>query len=126
MIQQQTILQVADNSGAKTVRCIKVPGGFKRTVAKLGDTIIVSVQSLRNKSKLTSRVKKKEIYKGLVIRTTSYYNKATGISFKFNQNAIILINKQGNPIGTRVIGPVPKTLSRHALQKIGSMSATLI
>jgi large subunit ribosomal protein L14 len=126
MIQQQSILQVADNSGAKTVRCIKVPGGFKKTIAKLGDTVIVSVQNLRNKAKHTSKVKKKEIYKGLIIRTKSYYNQTTGLNFKFNQNAVVLINKQGNPVGSRVIGPIPKTLPINTIQKIGSMSTTFI
>ena len=69
MIQQQTILKVSDNSGAKTVKCIKVLGGFKKKYAKLGETIIVSVQELRNKSKITSKIKKKEIYKALIIQT---------------------------------------------------------
>ena len=69
MIQQQTILKVADNSGAKTVKCIKVLGGFKRKFAYLGDIIIVSVHQLRNRSKTTSKVQKGEIYKALIIRT---------------------------------------------------------
>lgn len=69
MIQQQTILRVSDNSGARTVRCIKVLGGFKRQYAKLGDIIVVSVQKLRNRSRKTSKVKKKEVYRALIIRT---------------------------------------------------------
>ena len=71
MIQQQTILKVADNSGAKTVKCIKILGGYKKKYAKLGDIIIISVQKLRNKAKLTSKVKKGGIYKALIIRTKS-------------------------------------------------------
>ena len=75
MIQQESILQVADNSGAKTVKCIKVLGGYKKKNAKLGDMIITSVQELRNKSKITSKVKKGEIYKALVIRTKKTFSK---------------------------------------------------
>jgi large subunit ribosomal protein L14 len=73
MIQQQSILKVSDNSGAKTVKCLKVLGGFKKKYAKLGDIIIVSVQQLRNKSKKTSKVKKREIYKALILRTKNRY-----------------------------------------------------
>ena len=75
MIQQKTILKVFDNSGAKTVRCIKVLGGFKKRYASLGDIIVVSVQKLRNRSKKTSKVKKKEVYKALVLRTKILYKK---------------------------------------------------
>lgn len=126
MIQQQTILKVADNSGAKTVRCIKIPGGFKKRIAKLGDIIVVSVQKLRNKSKRTSKVKKKEVCKALIIRTKVPSGKVTGLNVKFNENAVVLINKQGNPIGTRIIGPVTKILYKKALQKFISMATGLI
>jgi large subunit ribosomal protein L14 len=71
MIQQQTILKVSDNSGAKTVKCIKVLGGFKKKFAKLGNTIVVSIQELRNKSRKTSKVKKGEVFKALIIKTKS-------------------------------------------------------
>ena len=73
MIQQQSILKVSDNSGAKIVRCLKVLGGFKKKYARLGDIVIVSVQQLRNKSKKTSKVKKREIYKALIVRTKSRF-----------------------------------------------------
>lgn len=81
MIQQQTILKVSDNSGAKLVRCIKVVGGFRRKVASIGDIIIVSIIQLRNKSKLTSKVKKGEVYKALVIRTKSSIKKKVFLYF---------------------------------------------
>jgi large subunit ribosomal protein L14 len=126
MIQQQTILKVADNSGAKIVKCIKVPGGFQRKIAKLGDIIVVSVQKLRNKSKRTSKVKKKEIYTALIIRTKTVYTKKTGIALNFNENAVVLINKLGNPIGTRIVGPIPKVLQKKALQKFVSIASGLI
>jgi large subunit ribosomal protein L14 len=126
MIQPQTLLKVADNSGAKTVKCIKIPGGFKKRIAKLGDIIIVSVQKLRNKSKRTSKVKKKEIYQALIIRTKINYGRFTGLKLKFNENAAVLINKQNNPIGTRIIGPIPKALQKKTLQKFTSIASGLI
>lgn len=126
MIQPQTILKVTDNSGAKTVRCIKVPGGFKKKIAKLGDIVIVSVQKLRNKAKRTAKVKKKEVCKALVVRTKATYCKTTGLSIRFNDNAVVLISKQGNPIGTRIIGPISKTLKKKTFQKFISIAAGLI
>lgn len=126
MIQQQTVLKVADNSGAKTVKCIKVLGGFKKKIAKLGDTIIVSVEKLRNKSKKTSKIKKKEICKALIIRARSIYSRNTGIYLKFNDNAVVLINRQGNPIGTRILGPIPKILKKKSLQKFISIANGLV
>ena len=80
MIQQETILQVADNSGAKTVKCIKVLGGYKKKYAKLGDIVVVSIQKLRNKSKFTSKVKKGEIYKALILRTKKKKKKKMELS----------------------------------------------
>lgn len=125
MIQQRTILKVSDNSGAKTVRCLKVLGGFKKKYAKLGDIIVISIQQLRNKSKKTSKVKKKEIYKALIIRTKTKYRKKTGYEKFFEENAVALLNKQGNPIGTRILGPVPRSLKKKNLQKFISISAGL-
>ena len=126
MIQQKTILKVFDNSGAKTVRCIKVLGGFKKKYASLGDTIVVSVQKLRNKSKKTSKVKKKEVYRALIIRTKIPYKKKDGSTIIFNENSVALMNKQGNPVGTRIIGPLPKLLKRRKVQKFLSISTGLI
>lgn len=126
MIQQQTILKVSDNSGAKTAKCIKVLGGFKKKYAKLGDIIIVSIQKLRNKSKNTSKVKKGEVYKALIIRTKTKYIKKDGTQIWFNENSVTLLNKQENPVGTRIIGPIPKILKKKQFQKIFSISAGLI
>jgi len=118
MIQQQTILKVADNSGAKTVKCIKVLGGFKKRYARLGDIIVVSVQQLRNKSKKTSKVLKGGVFRALVIRTKTQYIKKDGSSFALNENSVTLINKQGNPIGTRILGPMPKILKKKKIFEI--------
>jgi large subunit ribosomal protein L14 len=126
MIQQQTILKVSDNSGAKTVKCIKVLGGFKKKNASLGDIIVVSVQKLRNKLKKISKAKKKEIYRALIIRTKVYSKKKNGFYIKFQENSVALINKQGNPVGTRIIGPIPKILKRKQFQKFISISSGLV
>lgn len=126
MIQQQSILKVADNSGAKTVRCIKVLGGFKKRYANLGDIIVVSVQQLRNKSKKTSKVLKGGVFRALVIRTKTQYKKKDGSSFLLQENSVTLINKQGNPIGTRILGPIPKTLKKKKFMKFVSLSVGLI
>ena len=126
MIQQQTILKVADNSGAKTVKCIKVLGGFKKRYAKLGDIVVVSVQQLRNKSKKTSKVSKGEVFRALVVRTKKQYKRKDGSSFFLQENAVALINKQGNPIGTRILGPIPKILKKIKFMKFVSLSIGLI
>nr|YP_009485458.1 ribosomal protein L14 [Halamphora coffeaeformis]AVR57522.1 ribosomal protein L14 [Halamphora coffeaeformis] len=126
MIQLQTILKVADNSGAKTARCIKVLGGFKKRIAKLGDTIVVSIQTLRNKSKKTSKVKKGQVYKALIVRTRLSNTKNTGLCLKFKDNAIILLNKQGNPVGTRILGPLLRTFQKKTFQKFTTLAAGLI
>jgi large subunit ribosomal protein L14 len=126
MIQQQTILKVSDNSGAKTVKCIKVLGGFKKKYAQLGDIIVVSVQKLRNKLKKNSKVKKKEIYKALIIRTKTYSKRKDGFDIQFKENSVVLMNNQGNPIGTRVMGPLPKKLKKKNFQKLINISSGLI
>ena len=127
MIQQQTILQVADNSGAKTVKCIKILGGYKKKSAKLGDIIVVSVQELRNKSKLASKVKKGEVCKALIIRTkkkvkkkngtVTFYNKKTG-----KGNAVALINKKGKPIATRIKEPLSYKIKRKQFSQFMNLS----
>jgi large subunit ribosomal protein L14 len=126
MIQQETILKVADNSGAKTVKCIKVLGGFKKRYANLGDIIVISVQQLRNKSKSTSKVLKGGVFRALILRTKKCYKKRDGSVFWLKENAVALINKQGNPIGTRILGPVPKILKKKKFMKFVSLSVGLI
>jgi large subunit ribosomal protein L14 len=126
MIQQESILKVADNSGAKTVKCIKVLGGFKKRYANLGDIIVISVQQLRNKSKNTSKVLKGGVFRALVVRTKKEHTKKDGSSFLLQENAVALINKQGNPIGTRILGPIPKILKKKKFMKFVSLSIGLI
>ena len=131
MIQQESILQVADNSGAKTVKCIKVLGGYKKKTAKLGDIIITSVQELRNKSKITSKVKKGEVYKALIIRTKRTFQKKDGTLISYSNkikknNAVILINKKGNLIGTRITEPILFALKKKQYTKFTTISPGLI
>lgn len=126
MIQQQTLLKVFDNSGAKWVKCIKVLGGFKKKTATIGDIIIVSIQQLRNKSRKTSKVKKKEIYQALIIKTKVKLLKKNGYNKNFKENGVVLLNKQGNPIGTRILGAISKELRKKKLQKFTSISGGLI
>ena len=126
MIQQETILKVADNSGAKTVKCIKVLGGFKKRYAKLGDIIVISVQRLRNKAKSASKVFKGGVFRALVVRTKKRCKKKDGSFFFMEDNAVALINKQGNPIGTRILSPLPKTLKKKKFMKFVSLSLGLV
>ncbi len=131
MIQQQTILKVADNSGAKTAKCIKILGGYKKKYAKLGDIIVISVQKLRNKSKLTSKVKKGGIYKALIIKTKKKIKKKDGTITFFNKkniynNSVALISKKGLPIATRISEPVPLTLKKKQFIKFISISTGLL
>jgi large subunit ribosomal protein L14 len=122
MIKQQTVLKVADNSGAKKVKCIKLLGGFKRKTSFLGDVIIVSVKELRNKSKLTSKVSKGDVLKAIIVRTKTKDFKQDGVSLSFSENSVILINNQEKLIGTRILGPMPKILRRHKILKLVSVS----
>lgn len=126
MIQQKTILKVIDNSGAKTVQCIKVLGGFKKRYANLGDVIVISIRQLRNRSKKTSKVLKGQVYRALVVRTKTSKFKKSGSYITFQENCVVLINKQGNPIGTRVVGPIPKILKKKKFIKFLSLSAGVL
>lgn len=126
MIQQETILKVADNSGAKTVRCIKILGGFKKKKVSLGDIIVVSIQDLRNKFKETSKVRKKEVYKALLLRIKISQKAKNGFETSFQENAVALLNKQGNPIGSRIAGPISKKLKKKKYSKFASISAGFV
>jgi len=126
MIQQQTVLKVADNSGAKIVKCIKVLGGFKKRYAYLGDLIVVSVQKLRNKFKKTSKVSKGEVFRALVVQTKDQCKRKDGSTFILDENAVVLINKLGNPVGSRILEPVSKMFKKKRFIKFTSLSIGLI
>jgi large subunit ribosomal protein L14 len=126
MIQQQTILKVADNSGAKSVKCIKVLNGFNRRFAVLSDIIIVSVQKLRNKARSISKVQKGEVHKAVILRTTKKITKKDGTTIFFKSNAVSLISKQGKPIASRIIGPIPKQLKKKKNLKLATLSSGFV
>lgn len=126
MIQQESILKVADNSGAKTVKCIKVLGGFKKRYATLGDIIVVSVQELRNRSKKTSKVLKGNVFRALILKVKSKFRKKDGTFLFLKENAVALIAKQGTPVGTRILTPLPKKLKKKKFLKFISLSIGLI
>jgi len=123
MIQMQTRLKVADNSGAKEVMCIKVLGGSKRMIANLGDVIVVSIKSAIPSGK----IKKGEVQRGVIVRTKKEVRRKDGSTIKFDENAIVLINKNNRePIGTRVFGPVSRELREKGFMQIVSLAEEVI
>jgi large subunit ribosomal protein L14 len=128
MIQTQTILKVVDNSGAKTAKCIKVLGGFKKRYAKLGDIIVISVQELYDKFKTTSKIQKGDVFKALIIQTKSKFIKKDGSTLKIylDKNSVVLMNKKGNPIATRITEPFPTILKKKKLSKFITISPCLV
>ena len=122
MIQMESMLTVADNSGAKRVKCIKVMGGSKRRYAGLGDVIICAVQEATP----NSNVKKGDVVRCVVVRTAKETRRKDGSYIKFDQNACVLVDKEGEPRGTRIFGPVARELRDHKYMKIVSLApATL-
>ena len=115
-----------DNSGATWAKCIKILGGLKKKYATIGDYITVSVKQLKNKSKKTGKVKKKDIYKALVIKTRTKVWQKTGYAKMFTYNAIILLNKQKTPIATRILTFMHASLKKKKLQKIITLSMGLV
>ena len=126
MIQNQTYLNVIDNSGAKEFLCIKVLYGYKRRYAQVGDIIIGSIKSLRSKRRLTSKVKKGEIYRALIIREKKGIYVPFGDTYTFFENSILLLNKQNKMIGTRIFGGIPKKFRQTKFLKICSLATGLI
>ena len=122
MIQMETNLDVADNSGARRVQCIKVLGGSKRKYATIGDTIVVSVQEAIPKG----RVKKGQVMKAVVVRTAFPVRRDDGTVIRFDRNAAVLINAQGEPVGTRIFGPVPRELRAKNQMKIISLAPEVL
>ncbi len=122
MIQMQSNLDVADNSGAKRVMCIKVLGGSKRRYATVGDIIVVSVKEATPRG----RVKKGDVRKAIVVRVSKDIKRKDGSTIRFDTNAAVLINNQGEPIGTRIFGPVPRELRARNQMKIISLAPEVL
>ncbi|QDH13149.1 50S ribosomal protein L14 [Formicincola oecophyllae] len=122
MIQPETNLDVADNSGARKVQCIKVLGGSKRKSASVGDIIVVSVKEAIPRGK----VKKGDVHQAVVVRTAYPVKRADGSVIRFDRNAAVLINKQQEPIGTRIFGPVVRELRARKFMKIISLAPEVL
>lgn len=122
MIQTQTVLEVADNSGARHVMCIKVLGGSHRRYASIGDIIRVSIKEAIPRGK----VKKGDVVKAVVVRTKKGVRRADGSKIAFDSNAVVLLNNQDQPIGTRIFGPVTRELRGENFMKIVSLAPEVI
>tara|TARA_B100001559_G_C16407756_1_gene578853 strand:+ start:73 stop:441 length:369 start_codon:yes stop_codon:yes gene_type:complete len=122
MIQAESKLGVADNSGARSVQCIKVLGGSKRKTAGVGDIIVVSVKEAIPKG----RVKKGEMHRAVIVRTAKEIRRPDGSAIRFDKNAAVLINKEGEPIGSRIFGPVTRELRDKKYMKIISLAPEVL
>ena len=122
MIQMQTNLDVADNSGARRVQCIQVPGGAKRRYAGVGDIIVVSVKEATPKG----RVKKGDVRKAVVVRTARDIKRRDGSVIRFDGNAAVILNTNNEPVGTRIFGPVPRELRAKSHMKIVSLAPEVL
>jgi large subunit ribosomal protein L14 len=122
MIQTETVLQAADNSGARKLQCIKVLGGSKRRYAHIGDIIKVSIKDAIPRG----RVKKGEVYSAVVVRTAKGVRRADGSLVRFDRNAAVLLNNQLQPIGTRIFGPVTRELRSERFMKIISLAPEVL
>ena len=122
MIQMQSNLEVADNSGARRVQCIKVLGGSGRKVASVGDVIVVSVKEAIPRGK----VKKGDVHRAVIVRTSKEIRRADGTSIRFDRNAAVLLNNANEPIGTRIFGPVTRELRARKYMKIISLAPEVL
>ena len=122
MIQMQSNIFVADNSGARKIQCIKVLGGSKRRFASIGDIIVVSVKDAVPRGK----VKKGEVLKAVIVRTKKDFSRADGTSIRFDKNAAVLLDKQEEPIATRIFGPVTRELRTKKFMKIISLAPEVL
>jgi large subunit ribosomal protein L14 len=122
MIQQESRLKVADNSGAKEILCIRVLGGTRRRYARVGDIIVASVKV----ASPTGNVKKKSVVKAVVVRTTNQIRRKDGSTIRFDENAAVIINDDKNPRATRVFGPIPRELREYGYSKIISLAPEVL
>ena len=122
MIQMQTKLDVADNSGARLLQCIKVLGGSKRKTASVGDVIVVSIKEAIPRG----RVKKGDVHRAVIVRTSKEVKRNDGTCIRFDKNAAVLVNKSNEPIGTRIFGPVTRELRAKKYMKIISLAPEVL
>jgi len=122
MIQPETNLEVADNSGARRIQCIRVLGGSRRRWGSVGDVIVASVKEAIPRG----RVKKGDVVHAVIVRTAKEVRRPDGSAIRFDRNAAVLINRQGEPIGTRIFGPVPRELRARKFMKIISLAPEVL
>lgn len=122
MIQMESVLEVADNSGAKQVRCIKVLGGSKRKYATLGDVIVVSIKD----ASANGKVKKGQVARAVIVRTRKEVRRRDGSYIRFDDNSAVLINKENEPVGSRIFGPVARELRAKKFMKIVSLAPEVL
>jgi large subunit ribosomal protein L14 len=124
MIQTQSLLKVSDNSGGKSVRCLKLlKKGNNPKIAAVGDVIVVSVQNIRFKNRLTSKVRKGDVLYAVVVKTKSKLYRKTGLSFSFDTNSVVLLSNQRKPLGTRIFGAMPAELREKKFSKVISLAS---
>jgi large subunit ribosomal protein L14 len=122
MIQERSILKVADNSGAKVVRCFRVLGGSKRRYAGVGDIVVASVQSAEPRK----AVKKKDVVKVLVVRSKNAIRRKDGSYVRFDENAVVLVDAKKEPMATRIFGPLPRELKEKGYEKLMTMAEEIV
>ncbi|MBM3257080.1 MAG: 50S ribosomal protein L14 [Candidatus Liptonbacteria bacterium] len=122
MIQERSILKVADNSGAKTVRCFRILGGTRRHYARVGDIVVASVQVAEPRK----TVKKKDVVKVLIVRSQAALRRSDGSYIRFDENAVVLIDAKKEPVATRVFGPMPRELKDRGFEKLMTMAEEIV
>ena len=122
MIQERSILKVADNSGAKIVRCFRILGGTGRRYAGVGDIVVASVQSAEPRK----NVKKKDVVKVLVVRTKNALRRKDGSYVRFDENAVVLVDAKKEPVATRIFGPMPRELKEKGFEKLMTMAEEIV
>jgi len=122
MLQERSIIKVADNSGAKTVRCFRILGGGRKRYAHIGDIIIVSVQTAEPRKP----VKKKDVVKAVVVRTRNALRRSDGTSLRFDDNAVVLIDEKKEPKATRVFGPIPREIKEKGFESIFGLAEEIV
>ncbi|HOF50528.1 MAG TPA: 50S ribosomal protein L14 [Candidatus Colwellbacteria bacterium] len=122
MIQERSILKIADNSGAKTIRCFRVLGGSRKRYAKIGDIIVASVQTVEPRK----NIKKKDIVKAVVVRTRNAIRRKGGLYVRFDDNSAVIVSVKKEPLGTRIFGPIPRELKEKGFEKIVSLAQEIV
>lgn len=122
MIQERAILNVADNSGAKLIRCFRILGGTRRRYARIGDIIVASIQTVEPRK----AVKKKEIVKAVIVRSRQVMRRKDGSYIRFDENAAVLVNEKKEPKATRIFGPIPRELKEKGFEKIVTMANEIV